>query len=517
MEIVSVQLKIGLEVHVELATASKMFSRCPAPASGQHDDAEANSLIDATVLALPGSLPVMNHRAVEMAMLVGLALNCEIAKKAKWDRKNYFYPDMPKAYQVSQYDMPLCGAGFVDIPAIDAKGEPDFAVGAAGTRIRITRAHLEEDAGKLLHEAPGGGRIDYTIVDLNRAGTPLLEIVTEPDFTSAEQVVYFCKQLRTMCRFLGVTQGIMQEGHMRFEPNINCVLTLADGRTVQTPIVEVKNLNSFKSVKGAIECELAEQPGRWQSDGREMGRGMKITRGWDDVKNKTFVQREKEDAHDYRYFPDPDLVPVIVSDAWREEVRGRLPELPAARMRRYMSELKLASKEAIALAEEREVVLMHDAATAYMSHHGVEAVRAGQLSANLILQNGQKRANERGVLVSSLGITAEQIGSLGVLRDTGKINSNSLDELFGVLCEAGGAQLDAEVLAKERGLIIVQDEGALLKWIDDVVAANPKPAEDVRAGKMQAAGRLIGEVMKLAAGKADAKTVREALLKRLGQ
>jgi aspartyl-tRNA(Asn)/glutamyl-tRNA(Gln) amidotransferase subunit B len=266
----SVKLKVGLEVHVELATRTKMFSRCPSPAHPEYDGAAPNTLIDPVVLALPGALPVMNREAVQMAMMVGLALNCSIAQRTKWDRKSYFYPDLPKGYQISQYDLPLCFDGIVSVPAIDDKG---FVAEGEAKQIGIIRAHLEEDAGKLLHEAPGGHAIDFSIVDWNRAGTPLLEIVTQPDFETADQVVSFARMLRNICRFLGVTEGIMQKGHMRFEPNINLILTLEGGKTVATPITEVKNLNSFKSLRGAIEYELTEQPRRWVEDQREMGRG----------------------------------------------------------------------------------------------------------------------------------------------------------------------------------------------------------------------------------------------------
>ena len=287
-EIAKVELVVGLEVHVELATRTKMFSRAPSIACAEFDSSEPNTCLDPVVLGLPGALPVINREAVEMSMRVGLALGCQIAPVTRWDRKSYFYPDMPKAYQISQYDLPLCFDGSVDLPT---PLPPDQQRGGqvqvdwdAGTRpIGIIRAHLEEDAGKLLHEAPGGHAIDYSIVDLNRAGTPLLEIVTQPDFRTSDEVVLFCQMLRNICRFLGVTEGVLQKGHMRFEPNINCVLTLADGRLVRTPIVEVKNLNSYKAVRSAIEFELRDQPLRWRNDGREMGRGMKQTRGWDEA------------------------------------------------------------------------------------------------------------------------------------------------------------------------------------------------------------------------------------------
>jgi aspartyl-tRNA(Asn)/glutamyl-tRNA(Gln) amidotransferase subunit B len=523
----SVQLKVGLEVHVELATRTKMFSRCPSPAHPEFDGAEPNTLIDPVVLALPGALPVMNRAAVEMAMMVGLALNCSIAERTKWDRKSYFYPDLPKGYQISQYDLPLCFDGAVDVPAIDDKGFiiPD----AEPARIGIIRAHLEEDAGKLLHEAPGGGAIDFSIVDWNRAGTPLLEIVTQPDFTHADQVVSFARMLRNICRFLGVTEGIMQKGHIRFEPNINTILTLDDGRTATTPITEVKNLNSFKALRGAIEHELREQPRRWLEDGREMGAGQKRTMGWDDARQQTSIQREKEDAHDYRYFPDPDLLPVVISRAWRDEVAARLPELPLARQKRYMEMYALAAKEAAALVEERDVCLLYEAAIDAMQRRGMDAPRAGRASANFILQSGAKRANERDVLISDLGITADEIAQIAVLREEGRLSAAGADQLFGILCEPGrprpgpaafdAPNRDVESLARTHNLLIIRDDAALDRWCDEVIAKNDKVAADVRAGKAAAIGRLVGEVVKLAAAqgqRVDAKVVRDELAKKLG-
>lgn len=511
-DIRSVRLIVGLEIHVELATRSKMFSRAPSPACAEHELAEPNTLADATVLALPGSLPVMNRGAVEMAMRVGLALGCRVAGVAKWDRKNYFYPDMPKAYQISQYDLPLCFDGAVDVPAVDEQGLPD-PEGSCG-RIGIIRAHLEEDAGKLLHESPGGGAIDHSIVDLNRAGTPLLEIVTQPDFVSADQVVAFARQLRQTCRALGVTLGVMQKGHMRFEPNINVALVLADGREVRTPVVEVKNLNSFRSLRGAIEHELREQPGRWVADGLEMGPGRKTTRGWDDQRQVTYVQRQKEDADDYRYFPDPDLPIVSPDEAWVERLRGGLPELPPAKYARFIREFDLSRKEAAALIEEPELTVLYESSIARMP--GVERSRAGRVAANLLLQSGLKRANERQVSMTELGIGAEAIGAIGALREAGRISAAGADELFGAFCD-GGPGRSVEEEAASRGLVIVRDDAALERWCGEVIAGNAKAAEDVRAGKVQAVGRLVGEVMKKAGGSADAKTVREALLRMLGQ
>lgn len=535
-EIASVQLMVGLEVHVELATRTKMFTRVPNVAHPANFDAAPNTLIDPVVLALPGALPVMNRAAVEMSMMVGLAIGCSIAPYSKWDRKSYFYPDLPKNYQISQYELPLCFDGSVELPPIvegkidwDAVASGSKASGAGevlpGKKIGIIRAHLEEDAGKLLHELPGGFATEGSLADYNRAGTPLLEIVTQPDFTSADEVVVFSQILRNVCRFLGASEGIMQRGHMRFEPNINCILTLDDGRTVKTPIVEVKNLNSFKAVRGAIEHELREQPRRWMRDGVEMKPGSKVTRGWDDAKGETFVQREKEEAQDYRYFPDPDLVPVVVDAEWLGRVQARVPELPLARTRRYMREYGLSAKEASALTDERDVCFFYEgiidaAATEPLN---VERARAGKAAANFVLQSGAKRANEqstqeRAVLASDLGITARQVAGIIGLREAGKIGSNAADELFGLLC-AGGEEFggDPEAVAQKRGMMIVRDEGALDGWCDQIIAGNAKVADDVRAGKLQAVGRLVGEVMKLAGGAADAKSVRERLLSKLGQ
>lgn len=545
-DIVSVQLKVGLEVHVELATRTKMFSRAPSPAFAGFDGRGPNTCIDPVVLGLPGALPTPNRAAVEMSMKVGLALGCSIAAVTRWDRKSYFYPDLPKGYQISQYDLPLCFDGAFDLPVPAAKqasgGGPVAVDWESGLtrRIGIIRAHLEEDAGKLMHEAPGGAPIDFSIADYNRAGTPLLEIVTQPDFTRAEEVVLFCQLLRNLCRFLGVSEGILQKGHMRFEPNINCILTLADGRTVATPVVEVKNLNSFRAVRGAIDYELREQPRRWLQDGRVMGPGAKQTCGWDDVEQRTVVQREKEDAHDYRYFPDPDLLPVAIERAWVEQCRAALPEPPVVRLRRYMSQYGLGPKEAAALVEERDVCYFYESAINAAEALGVAPDRSGKAVANLLLQSGAKRANERaaalgvrgeeaeagsdaagsgaaasGPLISDLGITPSQLGALAKLREDDAINSGNADALFGLLCEPANVGADAVKLAEARGLLTIRDEGALDAWVAQAISENAKAAEDVRAGKDAALGRLVGAVMKLAGGKADAKSVRERLLAKL--
>ncbi|MDQ7014289.1 MAG: Asp-tRNA(Asn)/Glu-tRNA(Gln) amidotransferase subunit GatB [Planctomycetota bacterium] len=516
-DIERVELVVGMEVHVELATASKMFSRAPNPAcagSGGMDEPEPNSLVDPVVLALPGALPVMNRAAVEMSMRVGLALGCRIAAQSRWDRKSYFYPDLPKAYQISQYDRPLCEGGVVEVPAVDARGV--FDLSGERTRVRVLRAHLEEDAGKLLHELPGGGgggKLDGSIVDLNRAGTPLLEIVTEPDFRSAAECVAFARLLRLTCRFLGVTEGVMQRGHMRFEPNINCRLVLRDGREVATPIVEIKNLNSFRALGETIEYELREQPGRWVEDGRELGAGTKTTRGWDAGRGVTVVQREKEDAHDYRYFPDPDLPEVCVDEAWCERVRAGVPELPLARMDRYAAEAGVNGAEAAALVEDRETAQLYDAIVEALVGMGRARADVARAAANLLLQQGFKLANERGVAVGALGFSAAQAAGIVGLRLDGDIAAAAVEVLLVECCEDSAA-VPREVAAG-LGLLVVRDAAQLEAWCDEVIAAQPEVADQVRRGKVQAVGRLIGQVMARSGGTADAKEAREMLLRKL--
>ncbi len=494
----SSRLKIGMEIHVELATRSKMFSRSANLAHPDHYDAAPNSLVDPVVAALPGVLPVMNRRAVELSMMVGMALHCTIARFSKWDRKNYFYPDLPKGYQISQYDLPLCADGHLVIE------------GAAGApvRVRILRAHLEEDTGKLSHELPGGLPYEGSLVDLNRAGTPLLEIVTHPDLECAEDAVTFGGELRNLCRFLGASEGVMQRGHMRFEPNVNVIIDTGDGREIATPIVEIKNLNSFRALRDAIDYEHRRQVEAWQADGITMAPGRKQTRGWDDARRVTVLQRHKEEAHDYRYFPDPDLLPVAVDDAWRRAVAERLPELPMQRRERYRADYGLPVKDARALTEERELCLFYEQC--------IEAAGArpgaGQACAKLLLNSGAKRANALGRGIHELGITPRQVAQILELRERDAIGSTAADELFGLLCDT---PLDAGEVARQRGLLQVRDEGSLQAWCAEAIASQPQAVADYRAGKAAALGRLVGAVMKASAGKADARAAREKLIERL--
>ena len=489
--IVSSRVLIGMEIHVELATESKMFTSAPNAASPTQYDAEPNTLVDPVVMALPGALPVINRRAVSMSMRVGLALNCTIAGFTKWDRKHYYYPDLPKGYQISQFDKPLCIDGVIE-------------VGEERKPVKIIRAHLEEDTGKLGHELPGGEHYDGSLVDLNRAGTPLLEIVSAPDLHSAEEAVAYAREIRDICRYLGVSDGIMQKGHMRFEPNINMIITTDDGVTHATPIVEIKNLNSFKAISGGIEFETTRQVEAWLEDGKEMGPNAKTTRGWDDDKQITVLQREKEDAHDYRFFPDPDLVPLTISEAWINEVNETIPELPAARRLKYQSNYNLSLKDAMALTAEPDLCNFFELC--------VDQSKDGAEIAKWLLNAGAKFANEKKCEVNKLGITPKQLADLIALRTENKIGSSAADKLFGLLCDSDQA---AENHAEEHGLLQINDDGAIDTWVAEAIEAQPQATDDVRSGKDAAIGRLVGEVMKRSGGAADAKSVREKLLQQL--
>ena len=514
------RLKVGMEIHVELATRTKMWTAAPNLAHPDHGEAAPNTLLDPVVLGMPGTLPVVNRAAVEMSIRVGLALNCSIASLTKWDRKSYYYPDLPKNYQISQFDKPLCYDGYLDLPLptdtdadadVDAEQRP-----ASGPPIRITRAHLEEDAGKLLHELPadlelGDADAAFTpgsYVDLNRAGTPLLEIVTEPDFTSADQAVAFGQTLRDLCRHLGVSQGIMQKGHMRFEPNINVIITDAQGNEFATPVVEIKNLNSFKAVHGAILHEHERQVQQWLEDGRVMGARAKSTRGWDDVRMVTTPQREKEDADEYRYFPDPDLVTLRIEDAWRQAIEGSLPELPLAKRRRYVSDYELKAVDADNLLAEPGNARFFEACVEAGS---ADAVAPRRIAA-MLLNAGAKRANERAVTLDALGISPRQVAQIVALQDADQVSATAADKLFGIACESDDSAT-AQQLAQQHGLLQVSDDGQLDEWIAQVLAdpRNEKAILQIREGKDKAIGALLGQIMKLSQGQANPKAVGEKI------
>jgi aspartyl-tRNA(Asn)/glutamyl-tRNA(Gln) amidotransferase subunit B len=474
-----------MEIHVQLATKSKMFTGAANGFGG-----EPNSQVDEQVLGLPGVLPVMNKKAVEYAIRVGLALNCKIAKHTKWDRKSYYYPDLPKNYQISQYDLPLCYEGTFELLKKD---------GSKRT-IRIRRAHLEEDAGKLLHEAPGGYAIDHSIVDLNRAGTPLLEIVTEPDFAAPDEVAQFGQELQRLVQFLGVSEGQMQLGQMRFEPNINVHITDGEGAVHKTAITEIKNLNSFSVLERATAYEVQRQVQTWLDTGNL---GRKSTYGWDEANGQTFLQREKEEANDYRYFPDPDLVPVEVDEAWLTQIKAEVGELPAARRKRYIDALGLPPADAAILAQDRQTGDFYEAA--------ISAGGEPRRVSNLLLSHGKRLSNLQAKPIAELGIAPERFAQIARLLDDNKIAAATAGVLLDKLAEADASP---EQLAADLGLMQVSDSGAIDAAIDALIAANPKSLVDYRAGKQSAMGSLIGMVMKNGKG-LNPKLVSERLKERL--
>ena len=481
----SYKVLIGMEIHVQLATQSKMFTGA-ANAFG----APPNTLVDEQVLGLPGTLPVMNRTAVEHAMKVGVALGCEIARHTKWDRKSYFYPDLPKNYQISQYDLPLCKEGTFELTLKDGTSKT----------IRIRRAHLEEDAGKLMHEAPGGHAIDWSIVDLNRAGTPLLEIVTEPDLSSGEEVAAFGQELQRIVQFLGVSHAQMQMGQMRFEPNINVHVTDQHGQVHKTAITEIKNLNSFSVLERATSYEIRRQLDEWVETG---SLGKKSTYGWDERSEATYWQRDKEEANDYRYFPDPDLVPVEVDDAWLTRIKSQVGELPGARRKRYVEALGLSAIDAATLAGDRETGDFYE-----------EAIAAGgepKRLCNLILSHGRRLANEKSVTLAGLGIAPQRFAQVSKMIDANKVSIGSAAAIFDKLAQSDA---DPEQIASELGLAQVSDTSAIDAAIDSVLSTNPRPLQDYKAGRQAAFNALFGMVMKHAKG-LNPKMVQESLRKKL--
>ncbi len=478
---------VGLEIHVHLSTQTKMFCGCELEYG-----AEGNSRVCPVCLGMPGSLPVMNKQAVEHAILAGLALNCEIAEFTKWDRKSYYYPDLPKNYQISQYDLPLCINGSIEIPLEDG-----------GTKkIRIIRAHLEEDAGKNLHTAG-----NFSQIDLNRAGASLLEIVTEPDMNTAAEVRSLAVELQRMVRYLGVSHADMQKGHMRFEPNINLIVT-KDGTEYKTPIVEVKNLNSFRALERSVDFEIHRQLDEFLETGQVLEMGNKSTRGWDDANQVTFLQREKEEAHDYRYFPDPDLVPVKVTKEWLESIKARLCELPLKRQKRYVSEYGLDDYDAGVLTAEHSTAEYFEDVVA----KGAYFKRA----CNIITQDLLKLANERGSSVADLGIPAIHTAELCKMVEEGIVSATAAAKITTIMSES--PDKSPQAIAEEHNLIQKSDAGELEQIVDQVLAENPTAVKDVTSGgkkSKKARGFLLGQVIQKTRGQANPKVASEILTKKL--
>ncbi|MCE5276558.1 MAG: Asp-tRNA(Asn)/Glu-tRNA(Gln) amidotransferase subunit GatB [Planctomycetaceae bacterium] len=480
---------IGLEIHVELDTQTKMFCRC----RNRFGD-PPNTNVCPVCIGMPGVLPVMNRRAVELSMKVGMALGCQVASVTKWDRKSYWYPDLPKNYQISQYDLPLSSNGLLEVPLADG----------ATKAVRILRAHLEEDAGKNVHDLPSG-----TGVDLNRAGVPLLEIVSQPDMNSVEEAAAYARTMQRLVRWLGASLANMQMGHMRFEPNINLHITRG-GKVHKTPIVEVKNLNSFRSLEGAVAWEIRRQYAAWQEDpeGFTIERQGKQNRGYDDATGQTVFQRGKEEAHDYRYFPDPDLVSVQPDQAWLQAIADSIGELPLARRQRYIDQYRLTFKEADALTQDAPTGDLLDAAVAA----GADPKRC----VNLMLSRGSAIANERGCSIAQIGLSPAPLAELAIMLHSGQVNATAAAKIFDLMLD--GRQTPAAIAA-EQGLLAVTEAGEVEAWVDAAIAANPQAAGDVREGGKKAKkafGFLTGQVMQASRGAANPQQVQEILTRKLG-
>ena len=468
---------IGLEVHVELKTDSKIFSPSPA-----HFGAEPNTNTNVIDLGYPGVLPVVNKRAVEWGMKAAMALNMTVARESKFDRKNYFYPDNPKAYQISQFDQPIGENGWIDI---EVNGETK--------RIGITRAHLEEDAGKLTHKN------GYSLVDLNRQGTPLIEIVSEPDIRTPEEAYAYLEKLRSIIQYIEVSDVKMEEGSMRCDANISIRPYGQDEFGTKT---ELKNLNSFTFVKKGLEYEEKRQEQVILSGGIIE----QETRRFDETTGATKLMRVKEGSDDYRYFPEPDIVPMIISDEWMEEVRKTIPELPDARQKRYQEELGLPAYDAHVLTLTKE---MSD-----MFEKTVSLGADPKLASNYLMVDVNAYLNKVQKELSETKLTAEGLAGMIKLITDGTISSKIAKKVFAELIEYGG---DAEKIVKEKGLVQVSDSGQLLAWVNEALDNNPKSIEDYKNGRDRAIGFLVGQIMKASKGQANPQMINKMLLEEIAK
>lgn len=468
---------IGLEVHVELKTDSKIFSPSPA-----HFGAEPNTNTNVIDLGYPGVLPVVNKRAVEWGMKAAMALNMTVARESKFDRKNYFYPDNPKAYQISQFDQPIGENGWIDI---EVNGETK--------RIGITRAHLEEDAGKLTHKN------GYSLVDLNRQGTPLIEIVSEPDIRTPEEAYAYLEKLRSIIQYIEVSDVKMEEGSMRCDANISIRPYGQDEFGTKT---ELKNLNSFTFVKKGLEYEEKRQEQVILSGGVIS----QETRRFDETTGTTKLMRVKEGSDDYRYFPEPDIVPMIISDEWMEEVRKTIPELPDARQRRYQEELGLPAYDAHVLTLTKEMSDMFEQTVAL----GADP----KLASNYLMVDVNAYLNKVQKELKDTALTAEGLAGMIKLITDGTISSKIAKKVFAELIEHGG---DAAQIVKEKGLVQVSDSGQLLAWVNEALDNNPKSIEDYKNGRDRAIGFLVGQIMKASKGQANPQMINKMLLEEIAK
>ena len=465
---------IGLEVHVELATKTKIFCGCSTAFGGA-----PNTHTCPVCTGMPGSLPVLNKKVVEYAAAVGLATNCNITKDCKFDRKNYFYPDNPQNYQISQLYLPICRDGHVDIELEDGTVKP----------VRIHEIHMEEDAGKLVHDDWSG----ESLVDFNRSGVPLIEIVSEPDMRSAKEVISYLEKLRLIIQYLGASDCKLQEGSMRADVNLSVREVGAAEFGTRT---ETKNLNSFSAIERAIEAEKNRQIDLIES-------GEKVvqeTRRWNDDKEYSYAMRSKEDAQDYRYFPDPDLVPIHISDEWLEEIRSRQPEFKTEKMKRYKEEFGIPDYDIEILTDSKKLADIFEQTTAICNNP--------KKVSNWLMVETMRIIKEKSMDVSDISFSPANLAALIKLTDDGSINSSVAKEVFEKIFDE---DIDPVKYVEENGLKQVNDEGALKKTVEDVIAANPQSVEDYRNGKEKAIGFLVGQTMKAMKGKANPAMVNDML------
>jgi aspartyl-tRNA(Asn)/glutamyl-tRNA(Gln) amidotransferase subunit B len=468
---------IGLEIHAQLLTDTKIFCGCQT-AFG----AGPNTQTCPVCTGMPGVLPVMNRKAIEYVIRTGIALNCHISQSSRFARKNYFYPDLPKGYQISQYELPLCEHGYVEV----SRGEPVKS-------IRLTRIHLEEDAGKNIHE----GRGDYSLVDLNRAGVPLMEIVTEPDIGTPEEAVQFMKRLRTILRYLGVCDGNMEQGSLRCDANVSVRPVGQGALGVKT---EIKNMNSFRFIEKALDYEIKRQKAMLR-DGERI---IQETRLWDAERGVTESMRSKEEAHDYRYFPEPDLVPVEVDRSWIEEIKGAIVELPDARRERFVKQYELPESDADLLTDER--------ATADWFEEAVTSGGEPKPVSNWIMTELMKLLNEDGRGMEECPLKPRELVDMLGLIDKGVISGKIAKTVFSEMYKTGGK---AATIISERGLLQISNEGEIEAVVDDVLRKNAEAVGRFRSGEAKLMGFFVGQVMKITRGKANPAVVNDLLKRKL--
>jgi aspartyl-tRNA(Asn)/glutamyl-tRNA(Gln) amidotransferase subunit B len=476
---------IGLEVHVQLKTRSKMFCACPVEFG-----AEPNTHTCPTCLGLPGALPVMNHEALRMTVLTGLMLGCEIAPNSKFDRKNYFYPDMPKNYQISQYDLPLCAGGMVPLHDLAYPKDAQKSIATPDKEVHLVRIHLEEDVAKSFHFENSTG------IDFNRAGTPLMEIVSQPEINSPEEAFAYLTSLKQILIYGDVSDADMEKGQLRCDCNVS---VRPESQAELGAKIEIKNMNSISGVRRALTYELQRQV-----EALERGENLRQeTRGWDDATGETFLMRTKESAHDYRYFPDPDLVPVI-TESLVEEVRGRVPELPKAKRARFVERYQVSAYDAGVLADDLDLARYFETAA--------RNAKRPKSVANWVLNDLQNALSQSGKTINDCPIPAEALDELVNLIDSGKINGKQGKEVFLEMFATGRT---AAAIVKEKGIKQLSDTGAIEAIVDQVIANNPKPVEDFRAGNAASLNFLKGQVMKLSKGKANPQVAGEILERKL--